>query len=161
MRKYIIGLLIGVTLSFSATTYADDIKSLIGKTIQATFPIKINGQILDKPAIIIEGNSYVNVRSISNRLGLDVSFSAKSGIDLNGNIATVTESTYDITKVTQEINRQKRIIWAVEDAIKSSPSSESDTDIGRYTIYEQWKATLKRAKEELIIWEARKAALSQ
>jgi hypothetical protein len=159
MRKYIVGTLFGFVLAFSLSAHADDIKSLMGKAVQGTFPVTVEGKLLDKQSIVIDGTSYLPIKSISDAVGYDAKFNASSGITLNKK-TTVTESTYDAIIVTQEINRQKRIIWAVEGAITTSPSSSSDTDIERFTIYEQWKVTLKRAKDELAIWEARKAALT-
>jgi hypothetical protein len=158
MRKYLIGTIFGFALAFSLSAHADDIKSLIGKSVQGSFPVTIEGRSLDKQAIVIDGTSYLPVKSFGDAVGYDAKFNASSGITLNKK-TTVTESTYDAIIVTQEINRQKRIIWAVEGAITTSPSSNSDTDIERFTIYEQWKVTLKRAKDELAIWEARKAAI--
>jgi hypothetical protein len=160
MRKYIIGALFGFVLTFSLSVHADDIKSLVGKAVQGTFPVTIKGKALEKQAIVIDGIGYIPVRTMGDALGLDVTFNADLGISLNKKLS-VTESTYDVTKVTQEINRQKRIIWAVDGAITTSSSSNGDTDIKRFTIYEQWKVTSLRAKEELAMWEARKAALAQ
>ena len=72
---------------------------------------------------------------------------------------TIVKEKYDIETIQHNINHENRIIWAISEAIGTSGSSDNDTDIRRYTIYEQWKVTLKKANEDLAIWEERKAAL--
>lgn len=158
MRRYLVGTIFGFVLAFSLSAHADDIKSLIGKSVQGTLPVTIEGKSLDKQAVIIDGASYLPVKSIGDAFGYEAKFDSILGIALSKK-ATVTELTYDPTMVTQKINQQKRIIWAVSAAIAMSPSSDNDTNIGPFTILEQWKVTLKRSQDELAIWEARKSAL--
>lgn len=159
MRKYLVGTIFGFALAFSLSAHANDIKSLVGKVVQGTFPVTIEGKLLSEQAVIIDGKSYFPVKSLGDAVGYEAKFDSIQGIALS-KTDSVTELTYDATMVTQEINRQKRIIWAVEAAIAMSPSSDNDTNIGPFTILEQWKITLKTAKEQLSIWEARKAALT-
>lgn len=82
MRKYLIGILIGAAFSISATTYAADITSLIGKAVQGVFPVTVDGDVLPKTAIVIDGTSYLPVRAIGDAIGYDVSFTADLGIEL-------------------------------------------------------------------------------
>lgn len=92
MKKYmfgIIGIFIGLSLSLVITTHADVVKTVIGKVIQGEFPVKMNGKELDKKAIVIDGSSYLPVRSVGDALGLDISFNADLGIELKKKVDEV------------------------------------------------------------------------
>jgi hypothetical protein len=97
MKKYFLGAIVGVLLTLSATTYADDITSLIGKTVQGVFPVKVNGDALAKTAIVIDGTSYLPVRAIGDAVGYDVSFNADLGIELKKKEVTSTMTTQSTT----------------------------------------------------------------
>lgn len=81
MKKFIVGFLLGLLLSFSFSVYAE-VQSLIGRTVQGMFPVKVNGVKLEKQAIVIDGTSYLPVRTLGESLGFDVYFDEKSGIEL-------------------------------------------------------------------------------
>lgn len=76
MRKIILGVLIGLGLSIGVTTYAADIVSLIGKKVDGSFPLYINDVRADKDVLVIDGTSYLPVRSAAALFGYDVSFNA-------------------------------------------------------------------------------------
>lgn len=165
MRKYLIGILIGAALMFSASAYAADITSLIGKTVQGVFPVKVNGGLLPKTAIVIDGTSYLPVRSIGDAIGYDVSFNADLGIELKKKettlmttpavnslsvpISTPTEQVFTLEVIETEIRFDKLFIGGLEYNLQNSPDNAEN------------KAKLKKYQDELSIWEARKAALSQ
>lgn len=73
MRKYIIGSIIGAALMFSVQAAAD---SWVGKEVQGTFPVYVNGTQLDTPAVVIDGNSFLPVRKISESVNYSVNFDA-------------------------------------------------------------------------------------
>jgi len=82
MKKLIIGILIGFVLSFAASAYADELKSLIGRTIEGEFPVTVDGKRLENKAIVIDGTSYLPVRAIADAVYQDVHFDADLGITL-------------------------------------------------------------------------------
>lgn len=73
MRKYIIGCFVGICLSFAVGAHAE-VVTLVGKAIEGTTSIKLNGVKLDKDVLIVDGSSYAPVRAIGETLGLDVDF---------------------------------------------------------------------------------------
>jgi hypothetical protein len=76
MKKIVLGMLIGIGLSLGFTAYADDIVSLIGKKVDGSFPLLINNIRADKDVLVIDGTSYLPVRSAAALFGYDVSFNA-------------------------------------------------------------------------------------
>jgi hypothetical protein len=76
MKKFVLGMLIGIGLSLGVTAYAADIVSLIGKKVDGSFPLIINNVRADKDVLVIDGTSYLPVRSAAALFGYDVSFNA-------------------------------------------------------------------------------------
>lgn len=94
MKKFILGLTVGILISMSASVYgADIVTSIIGKQIQGEFPVKINGKALEKQAAVIDGTSYLPVRAMGDALNMDVSFDAELGIELRKRGGTSVPST--------------------------------------------------------------------
>lgn len=83
IKKIIVGLLIGISLSLGLTTYANDIVSLIGKKVEGSFPLIINNARADKDVLVIDGTSYIPVRSAAALFGYDVTFNSDLMVVLN------------------------------------------------------------------------------
>lgn len=95
MKKILIGMVIGFILSFSFTAYAAEIKDIVGRKIQGMFPVKIDGKMLEVPAIVIDGTSYLPLKLTAQTLGYDVSFDKVKGIELKskGGETVATQGT--------------------------------------------------------------------
>lgn len=89
MKKYVASFLAGAVFVLSATAFADDIKSLVGKKIQGEAVVELNGQALDT-AIIVNGKSYAPVRVIGEAAGYEVSMQNKKIILDEKSSPTVT-----------------------------------------------------------------------
>lgn len=70
--KKIIALSILMVLVFTAGTFAGS--DMIGKTVEGTFPLHINGQIAPVECIVIDGKSYAPVRFVGEAAGYAVDF---------------------------------------------------------------------------------------
>lgn len=81
VRKYLIGALVGLSLSFAFSAHAA-VENLIGRVVEGVFPVKVNGIKIDKQAIVIDGTSYLPVRAIGDALNIDIDFNADLGIEL-------------------------------------------------------------------------------
>ncbi|WP_059043921.1 hypothetical protein [Paenibacillus rubinfantis] len=76
MKKFISGLIVGLLLFAGTTVFADSAKSLLGKKVQGTFEVAFNGnQIGD--AAVIDGSTYLPVRSISDAAGINIAVEGK------------------------------------------------------------------------------------
>lgn len=83
MKKFILGLLVGVTLTAAGSAYADDIvESVVGKTVQGEYFVTIDGKQLGVKAAVLDGTSYAPLRAVGEAIGRDVSFDASKGIEL-------------------------------------------------------------------------------
>lgn len=74
MKKLFLGIVIGFMLAIPTSLYAEEIKSYIGATIEGQFPVYLNGGQVEKPGLVIEGTTYLPVRTLGDLLGFDVSF---------------------------------------------------------------------------------------
>jgi len=97
MRKYVIGFIAGVVCAIGGTAFADDI-SLVGKKIVAEVPIKINGQTVSRPGIVVEGTTYLPVRSAGELFGYSVSYAGKSVVMEAKEEPKVTEPEEPVTE---------------------------------------------------------------
>jgi len=69
-------------MATTLSAHAEEVTSLIGKTIQGAFPIQLEGKTLNNPAIVVDGTSYLPVRAFGEATGYEVSFDADLGISL-------------------------------------------------------------------------------
>ncbi|MEX2461711.1 MAG: hypothetical protein WD469_10540 [Paenibacillaceae bacterium] len=99
MKKIILGMIIGIGLSLGVTTYADDIVSMIGKKVEGSFPLIINNARADKDVLVIDGTSYLPVRSAALLFGYDVSFNADLMVVLTKKNETVIKNPTDGTAI--------------------------------------------------------------
>lgn len=76
-----IGIVIGATLTISPQIYGAGTK-LLGSKVDNTLDIKLNGKSIGQGAVI-NGTSYLPVRSAANALGLEVNVDSKQ-VDLQG-----------------------------------------------------------------------------
>lgn len=74
MKKFFLGLFVGVLLMVSVSVYADEIESYIGKVIEGQFPVIVDGNEVEKPGIVVDGTTYLPVRAAAELFGYDVSF---------------------------------------------------------------------------------------
>lgn len=137
MKKYVASFLAGAVFVLSASAFADDIQSLIGKKIQGEAVVELNGQTLDT-AIIVDGKSYAPVRAIGEAAGYDVSMQNKKIIldEKASSTPTATspgeETNLEFLKVKlnerivdakQRIADTNKLIEASEYVIKNTPNS--------------------------------------
>jgi len=71
MRKYFVGVVFGLILGLSVAAYGS---GMIGKAVDTTYPVYIEGQRAELDAIVIEGVSYLPARYIAESVGYKVDF---------------------------------------------------------------------------------------
>ncbi len=81
MKKFVFGLILGMGLMLAVNVQAE-VTSLIGKTIEGQFPVKVDGETIASPGIVVEGTSYLPTRTIAELAGFDVAFDADMGVEL-------------------------------------------------------------------------------
>ena len=72
MKRFLIAAVVVLVLAGGLTAYAGG--GMVGKAVDATYPLWLHGNKLEKDVIVIEGVSYAPVRMIGESLGLDVEF---------------------------------------------------------------------------------------
>jgi hypothetical protein len=72
LKKYLVGLVFGFILSIATMSYAGS--EMIGKMIDSTYPLIIDGKRVQGEAISIDGTSYIPVRSAAEIFGYKVDF---------------------------------------------------------------------------------------
>lgn len=167
MKKFMTGLIAGMLIMVSMTTFAEEIESYIGKVIEGQFPVIVDGQKVDKPGLVIEGTTYLPVRATAELFGYDIAF-IDSQVILNKKVvATVQEvekpvehepivETEEMTLpfIESEIERLTLQLNSAIDAIglrkKVNPDDPYISNFEEIKIeIEEKLAELKRMKKEL------------
>lgn len=112
MKKIFFGLIIGLVIGASSSVFADGI---IGKKIQNTYDVIVNGKKLDEKAIVVDGTSYLPVRKIGEVTGFSVKFDSKVGVTLTGNGGN---AALDNEKVSNSSNSNKYQNMSIEELDK-------------------------------------------
>jgi len=118
MKKFVLGILCGAFLFGGTSVLAESI-SLVGKKIEKEIPVNYNGEPLVAKAIVVEGTSYLPVRTVGNTLGATVEF--KDGV-----IHVEKTNDYDVIrdKVMNDIKREMRIEELREEISKLKEANE-------------------------------------
>jgi len=109
MKKFTVGLLLGIGLAFAFSAQAEEIKSLIGAKIEGQFPVTVNGQTIDNPGIVVGGVSYLPTRKIAELAGFDVSFDADLGIRLTKKSSPEQVKVEDVVQIDDKQSIERRI----------------------------------------------------
>lgn len=88
MKKFILGLSVGIMIMFAYTAMADDI-DVTGKTVDGTYSLRFNGRLTNFKPIGIEGDSYIKTMDIVHLLGYDVYY------NVNDREISLVEKSYD------------------------------------------------------------------
>jgi hypothetical protein len=105
-----LGTIIGAALAITTSAYADNITSLIGRTIQGEFPVTIEGKELSKKALVIDGTSYVPLRAFGDAIGYNSTFDAELGITFKVNEAKKMDNQQSVEEAKQEAKAENDII---------------------------------------------------
>lgn len=106
MKKFILGVLVGISITAAGSAYADDIvQSVVGKSVDGQLPVKISGKQLPTQAIVVEGTSYLPVRAVGESLNMEVKYDPTTGIELKG--ATMAETTVPTVPFDKEAFRAR------------------------------------------------------
>ncbi|MBY9081193.1 hypothetical protein KIH86_23890 [Paenibacillus sp. HN-1] len=131
----LLGIVIGAVLTFSPQIYGAGAK-LLGSKVDNTLDIKLNGKSIGQGAVI-NGTSYLPVRSTAKALGLEVKVDSTT-VDLTGKsseelsaIAKAEQKEMTdkenkenkITDLTARIEKSKKDISGYESAIDASQSN--------------------------------------
>lgn len=73
MRRFVSGLLLGALIFGGSSVLADGVV-WTGKTIEGELPVFYNGEPLVAKAIVVEGTSFLPLRTIGNTLGAKVEY---------------------------------------------------------------------------------------
>lgn len=165
MKKFVMGLIIGVGLTVAVSAAAEEIQSLIGKQVEGQVAVIVDGKEISVPAAIIDSVSYAPVRAVAEAVGKDVDW--KEGkVILESKQATPTPSisesvrptatpitgVYSKDRIETEIQRIEIEIHAMKGHIEQRPE-KYDNDETRQKV--------SSLESELAIWKQRLAELDK
>ncbi|WP_419884823.1 hypothetical protein [Paenibacillus sp. B-A-8] len=77
MKKFVTGILVGLTLFAGTSALAGPVNKLIGAKVQGVYSLEKNGKSIGD-AIIIDGKAYAPVRTISEAAGVGLTVEGKT-----------------------------------------------------------------------------------
>lgn len=118
-----------ILLAFTPAVYAE-VQTLIGRKVQAEFPVTVNGSELGVRAIVIDGTSYLPVRAMGEALDMEIKFNAELGIEVYEKEASrVVESREQTIPSSQEMSDEdKETIQRSEEQIATLNSRIADNN---------------------------------
>lgn len=108
MKKFVAGLIIGVGIASSFNVSAA-VDSIIGKQVEGTALVKLNGADIGKESIIVNGSSYAPVRAVGEALGLDVDFQNNEVVMTNKSVKVADEVKERNQKISQ-LRKENQVI---------------------------------------------------
>lgn len=154
MKKFVLGLILGIAIAATSSVYADEVVSFIGKKVDGEFPVILNGVSLTNKVPVIEGTSYAPVREISEALGLEVKFESETVIltsPRSGEIP-VNEPKQDLPSleaVDSQIDGLKSELATLEWQLpRARESAAANLQVRIHELKEQI-SNLEKQKEEL------------
>ena len=137
----LLGMLIGIVISVPLTATADSLTELVGKKVQRTVAIWMNGeQVAD--AVIINNRTYAPVRAVAEMLGASAAYidgevviTPKGGADMSEDEAALNQVEED--ERIEERNALRRSISALKDELMVA---QKQLDSARYSY--NWAADM-------------------
>lgn len=106
MRKYIIGILIGFSISFAISAHAN-VELMKGKVVQDVISVFINNeQVTD--AILVDEKAYAPLREVGEKAGYKVAYGEDRVIRMVDNRVKIPfESSIEVNKFNELTTQQK------------------------------------------------------
>lgn len=161
MKKFVMGLVLGVGLTVAVSAAAEEIQSLIGKQVEGQVAVVVDGVQINVPAAIIDGTSYAPVRAVGEAIGHEVDWkegkvileskqitpksTASSSVGPTVTPAPSTEA-YTKDRVDAEIQRLEVDLYSLKLGLKDRDS-------------EALRKKIADAEAELALWKQRLADL--
>ena len=160
MKKIMIGLIAGMILTLSVSTYAEEIESYIGKVIEGQFPVIVDGKKVDKPGLVIEGTTYLPVRATADLFGYDIAF-VDSQVILNKKTVSIQEVEDTVIELESrenkllsplgvEVNLDRIKMDGIENQLRILKNREWVLSASEV---ESAKEELPQLREEISFWE--------
>lgn len=171
MRKTIFGLVIGLMIGLSTSAFA-----AIGDKVEAVFAefvFVVNGEVktLDATPIVINGSSYLPVRSVANVLGYDLTYKSDlRTIEFNKSEQAMLSEVNTVFDAGVKELAVAETVWTLENLEKSINQVKDSVAIneiwveawekqGKLDSLEKAKISLAEAKAKLAELEAKKVEL--
>lgn len=177
MKRIIFGILIGAVLTLTTSAYAEEIESMIGKVVQGSFPLTIDGKRAEKDVLVIDGTSYIPVRAASELFGYDVLFDPEGKVILEKKGATVqkvnpqlkelNDKIKETSRKIEELDGEKKELQRLYDWLQESAKSEKTTveEMEKYMVLpittKQYQEGVQRIDSELSTLQQQLTELEQ
>ena len=145
MKRFISGVIVGLLIFAGTTAFADTAKNLFGKKVEGTFEVEFNGKKINDAAVI-EGSTYLPVRSISEAAGINIAVEGKK-ISLTTQAGSSDMSDLEVDKSNAARSVIENKISTLEGEIKWHNFNINATETGELPPLVKRLAELKAAND--------------
>ncbi|MEF2969231.1 hypothetical protein V3851_26005 [Paenibacillus sp. M1] len=147
------GIIIGMAISLPfGQTFADQIASLVGKTITAEYTVKVNGEALEDKAVVTDNKTYAPVRAYAEKMGATITVDTKQKVvDVLTQEVPEAMSETPITQEAAETTKIEDEITLTDENLTINPYLEMDAEkleTKRWILEDKIIAPSKTALEE-------------
>lgn len=123
MKKFLLGLLVGIAITVSSSAFADTTSTKVEAYLKNDLPIYLDGKKvnLNNAPIIYEGNTYLPLRETATIMGKDVQWNEKTQtIELHSEAVPAFGNTTSKSKGdTKTMNENDQKVWYNVDDVES------------------------------------------
>jgi hypothetical protein len=87
------GVVLGAALMVSSSAFADQIKTLIGKSVAGEYTVTVDGKTLSEKAIVVDNKAHVPLRAVSDSLGARIKVEGKTIEVITASSPIIEENT--------------------------------------------------------------------
>lgn len=117
MRKFVMGLIVGIAITAAGSAYADEGLQKIEAYLRPALPVTLDGTplVMGSPPVMVDGSTYLKLRDVSTITGLSVNWNESTQtVELNSNevnnLSEITSSTESLESLkNQRIELDKKI----------------------------------------------------
>jgi parvulin-like peptidyl-prolyl isomerase len=155
MRKVIVSFVAGILVAIGTSAAYAEVTSMIGKRVDGQFPLKIDGELSEIPAITIEGVSYIPLRAAGELFGAQVSWLDGEIImeKINKNVGVLpptAEEMAEVARIEQErLDREAQQRNEIDRQINQLQSEIKTKIIRKQADISAKKATIKEIEEKI------------
>lgn len=114
MKRFVMGVIVGCVFMISATVIAEEY-NILGKIVDATMPLYIDGQKAEKDLIIIEGTSYAPMRAAAGLFGYEIEYVPdKKEVTMTQSLEKKIQSISARNQLKPNLNRTDYMIYENE-----------------------------------------------
>ncbi|MDR6555428.1 stalk domain-containing protein [Paenibacillus qinlingensis] len=157
MKKFILGFLVGVSITAAGSVYADEGLQKIEAYLRPSLPVTMNGTAvkLYNPPVMVDGSTYLKLRDVAAVTGITVNWNETTQtVELNNKgVNDVPQTTTEPTQINDDL------VNKIDDLKRKIRIAQANIDIfnseikGNPSLKSQYQATIDELTSKISLYE--------